>query len=354
MKTSGLYNDNLSVETAITLAAQKAGVEPPMMDGQFIYTCYSILNNLFDGLSNDGVNLWTRQRFMQNLIYGQAYYQLPTQIMDVMELTVASATRVFGSTGVAFSLNGNAALAFDGDTSTTCVCTATGSPPSVVNAYIGFNFNNTYPQAIKYIGIQSNTNSTYTLSVQYSYDGTLWLDAITNDVTTYYAGQIGWLCNPCPIAAPFWRVTETTGQTLALEELYFSIDNISKLMGQVANGDYEAYANKTIISSPSSYTLYREINPRVAVYPTPDLSSYQYLIYTAQVYIQKVTALYQVFYLPQRMNALIINTLAYNIALIKAPEKAALLKGDADLSYASAINEDTEKVPLQVYYEWAR
>ena len=354
MKTSGLYNDNLSVDTAITLAAQKAGVEPTIMKGQFVFTCYDILNNLFDGLANNGVNLWTRQRFMQSLTYGQAYYQLQTQIVDIMELTVASATRVFGNTGVPFSLNGDATLAFDGNTSTTCVCTATGTPPTVTNAYIGFNFNNTYPQAIKYIGIQSNTNSTYTLSVQYSFDNILWIDAITNDVSTYIQGQIGWLCNPCPLAAPYWRVTETTGQTLSLEELYFSIDNLSKLMGQVGNGDYEAYANKNTISTPSSYTLYREINPRVAVYPTPDLSTYQYLIYTAQVYIQKVTSLYQVFYLPQRMNALIINNLAYNIALIENPGKAGGLKMDADTSYLAAISEDTEKVPFQVYYEWVR
>ena len=281
MKTSGIYNANVSVDRLITQSSQMAGIEPPMMDSQFVNYCYDSLNTLFAGWTNDGVNLWTRQRFMQNLNYNQPYYQLQESIVDIMEMTVGSTTRVFGDTGTAFSLNGTAANAFDGNDATTCICTASDN----TNAYIGFYFDDTFDQSIKYIGIQSNTNTDYTLSVQYSFDGTIYLDAITNDTNSYIAGNISWLCNPCPIAAPYWRVTETTGATLALEELYFNVDSQSKLMGQVSNGDYEAYANKNTTGTPSSYTLYREINPKIALYPTPDLSTYQYLIYTAQVYI---------------------------------------------------------------------
>lgn len=351
IKTSGLYNDHLTVDAAITLASQKAGIEPPMMDGQHNYTCFNILNNLFDGWSNDGVNLWTRQRFMQNLVYGQAYYQLQESIMNLMELTVASITRVFGaSNGTAFSLNGVAANAFDGNTATVCTCTAVGD----TDPYIGFYFSETIPQSIKYIGIQSSTNSEYTISVQYSFDGSLYFDAITEDTNDYIAGQIGWLCNSCPIAAPYWRIVETTGATLAIEELYFSIDNLSKLMGAVSNGTYEAYANKNSASDPSSYTLYRDIKPKVAVYPVPTLATYQYLIYTAQVYIQVINSLYQVFYLPQRYNAAIISNLAYNLALINNPEKAPGLKMEADASYMAARMEDSEKVPLEITFEYVR
>lgn len=351
MKTSGISNDNLSVDTVLTLACQKAGIDAPTITKEIGVICINLLNTFFDSWANDGVNLWERQRFMQSLNLGQATYMVPPAAVDVMEVTVGNVIRIYQTTGAPFSLNGNAALAFDNNPATSCVCTAVGD----TDAYIGWNYNATYPQSIKYIGIQSNTNSTYTISIQYSYDGTLWRDAVTDQTNVYYAGQLQWICNQVPIAAPYWQIVETAGNTLSIQELYFCVDGNIRAIGQVSNGDYEVFATKNNLGTPSSYTLYRDINPYLSLYPTPDISgNVNVMIYTIQAYIQEVTAPYQLLDLPQRYNDAIINNLAYQIALVKNPEKAPSLQLLADYSYQVAKREDSEKVPLQVFYEWVR
>lgn len=344
MVTSNSYTFDMSLDNMIIEAYERIGIAGSQLTAQHAISAKNSLNLMFSDWNNRGVNLWMRQKFMQTLNWNQNTYSLPQGTVEILEMLYVQINRVLN--GTAFASSGIAQNAFDGNPATACT-------QNSINGNIGYNFGAGQQQAIKYIGIQSNANLNYTLTIQYSYDGTNWINAIVSPQSSaYIAGQIQWICNPIPVAAQYWRILETGGATLNIQELYFAIDNTSRVIGAIGIADYEAISNKTNYGTPTSYAMNKQINPYFYIYPTPSNNVNQYLVYNVERQIQDVNLLTQTTYIPNRFQEACVSNLALKLALKFAPEKYESLKPQALDAFIAASKEDEENVDLILSFNY--
>jgi len=333
------FGQTTLVETFVKDAFELCGITGSEISGLQADSALTSLNFLLSDWVNRGLNLFTEQKAMFQLNVGQPSYILAPYTVETTEVTASNNQRILG--GVAFSSSGGTAInAFDGNPSTSCTQTAP-------NGYISYTYPPGYTPAIYYIGIQSNSNTQYNLVFEYSYDGNVWLNSLTIGNTYYPFGQIIWAVASTPINAMAVRIRETGGQTLNLQEIYFSIPQTSRILTAISREEWTSYPNKQVQATTSSFYLDRQINPKLTLWPTPD-NSYQTIVFNQEIQIMDITALNQNIYIPQRFMNSCRFGLAADVALKFSPERALNLKRLADESYGIAALEDEEKVPLRI------
>lgn len=337
------YNfSQIQIQEIITEAYERCGLVGDVLDGNKKESAKRSLNLMLSEWVNKGINLWTIQKGMMNINAGQPSYSLPDGIVDIDLLTCAQTTRQLG--GTAFSSAGGIAQnAFDGNPNTACTQTAP-------NGYISYNYGGTQ-YAINYVGIQSNVNTTYTLTFEYSQDNITWFPVMVNGPQMFYKGQITWFVLPTSPNAFVWRVRETGGATLNVEEIYFDLANISLLMRRISREDYWAAPMKTQQAALPSFYVERTDTPVLYLYPVPD-TTYQYFIFTYISQMPDVNNYTEALGVPQRMLDAAIAGLAARVSLKFFPDKYELLRDEAKDSYELAASEDRERVPLRIQPNW--
>lgn len=339
MSTSGTYAfGNIQADDIIREAFERCGIVSDLLDGLKIQSALSSLNFMLSQWVNRGLNLWTIEKDMVQMNAGQSTYALPASTVDILELTAAQVNRLNLDGGVPLSNSGVAANAFDGNPATACTQTAP-------NGFIAWNYG--YAQSISYVGVQSNATASYTLSIQYSYDGLSWVDGNQAVTFVYPIGQAIWFVVPAPANASFWRILETGGATLNIQELYFSVPSVSRLMTRISREEYIAIANKSQQATASSYYVDRTRNPVLNLWPTPD-STYPFMIYNRARQVQDIGTLLNNVDAPQRFYEAIVSGLAASLAVKFAMDRYPILMDLAERSYSYAAREDTEKVPLRI------
>lgn len=340
MTTSGTYTfGDTPVDDIILDAFERCGILGPIVTGEQVKAAQRSLNLMFSEWVNRGLRLWTIQQGMITISPGQPFYQLPQACIDVLELTRAVTTRQLNGTPFS-SAGGTAEFAFDDNAATACTQTAP-------NGYISYDYGVDTVKCITYVGIQSNTTTDYTLEIEYSYDNVNWITAFSPGIQNYYKGQKVWWVLQAPVNARAWRIRETGGATLSIQELYFDVPNYSTLMSRISRSDYAAIPNKLQRSAPSSYYVDRTVIPTLTIWPTPD-SSYRYLIFNYMRQIQDVSELVQTINAPQRFLDAVAAGLAARLALKFAPDRYDTLAAIAQEAYLSASYEDRERVPMRI------
>lgn len=337
------YNfSQIPIHEIITEAYERCGLITDLTEGNKRKSALRSLNLLLSEWVNKGINLWTIEKAMMDINPGQSSYELPTGIVDIDFLTCAQTTRQLDGTAYS-SAGGDAANAFDGNTSTACTQTAP-------DGYISYNYGSTQ-YAINYVGIQSEVNTTYTLTFEYSQDNVTWFPVMENGPQLFYKGIISWFVLPVSPNAYYWRVRETGGGTLNVQEIYFDLASISLLMRRISREDYWAAPQKTQQAALPSFYVQRTTTPILYLYPVPD-DTYQYFIYTYIRQMPDVVNYTDTLGIPQRMLDAAIAGLAARVALKFFPEKYQLLKDVADEAYDIAASEDEERVPLRIQPNW--
>jgi hypothetical protein len=345
---------NVTANEIIIESFERIGLTLPELVGNPLISAINSLNILLTDWAKYN-NLYSIQPFMVNLTTGQKSYQLPIGTADVpeREVSIANITRQLG--GVASSSSGVAQNAFDGNSTTSCTQTAS-------NGYIAYNFNNNPGFALDYIGIQSNTTQQYTLAIEYSFDNSNWINIYpvinnqnppTTGLQTYLAGQQVWYVNKVAQLAPYWRIRETNGATLDIQELYFCTHNISRQISLLSRSQYLGIATKDLTGSVSSYLLNRDINPSIILWPVPDGKlDYPYLILNLKVLSPQIIYLTDILNIPNRFYEAFCANLALKLAqkdkimgIEISPDKMANLMQSAVKSMEDIEQEDTEHAP---------
>lgn len=174
----------------------------------------------------------------------------PDYLQGVIELQ--NTIRAIGGTPFS-SAGGIAENAFDGSSATSCTQT---SP----DGNISYNFYQ--GTGVKWVGIQSNVTTQYTLVVEFSYNNVMWTRAFVIPPQTFQAGQLTWFTAQGYWVGNMWRVREMGGATLDMQEIYFNVDEEEFFMnGAPPNATYitklvePALPNSQAISSLSSGVL---------------------------------------------------------------------------------------------------
>lgn len=354
MSTSETYNF-CSPESRVLIddAYERIGILTPLIDREKIISAQRSINFILQHWPNQGKNLWAIREAMIGLQPNQNTYSIPTNAIDLKTVALRESTRnVFNNGSPSSSAGGVAANAFDGDTST--VCTQVSS-----NGNISYTWDieqaDDFEVAISLVGIQSNATTNYTLVCEYSTDfGATWNTALSIPVQSYPKGVTQWFSIDVPTNSVSFRVRETGGATLNIQELYFNNSTQDKIISRFSETDYNSQVNKNESGTPSSFYVDRQITPILKVWPVP-YAAYQVLYFSYWESLQDVGAMTDVAEVPARFLEALCSALAYKLAIknsevITNPiEKIGILKAEADQTFREATDSDRERVPTRIY-----
>lgn len=137
----------------------------------------------------------------------------PGPMFNVVPLKLEDTGRALGGTPYS-SAGGIPANAFDDNPLTAC----TQDAP---NGNIYYNF---YRRAgVQFVGIQSRPEREYSLTIEFSFNMTQWNYSSKIPTQVYPASTLVWFEIPNQASGTVWRVRETGGSILDLEEIYFNI-----------------------------------------------------------------------------------------------------------------------------------
>lgn len=323
------------VDEVITESYRRIGIVGSVISGEQLDEARNSLNFMFASWVNPGLDLWLRQKFILPLVAGQSTYSLPEGGIDALEVTIANPTRMLGGTA-STSASGTAANAFDGLLTTTCTQTST-------DGIITYTFPT--PTVINYALIYTYVQSTYSIAVQYSLDGTKWFDAAVIPTQVYNVDIPVTVCLKTPVKATYWRIKETGGATLNIAELYLMQDNTSRTITVISASEYQYFTNKGLISTPSSYWVNRQLEtPAIVLWPAPVITNWPYLIYNVKMNYADINSFTDNFEVPKQYLDAVASGLTARLAEKFKPELYAEKQVIAESSYNKAVAQGTERV----------
>lgn len=293
---------------------------------------------------------WVRKRRMFNLVLGQSQYDLPREITRIVDVCASNPTRLNTGGTATSSAGGVAANCFNPQSSVGCTQVS-------INGSIEYDYGVGNANAIQYIGITVLPDQAdYTLNLEYSFDNINWQTALATPLTRYYANNITWFVIESSHAARAWRIKETAGQTLSINQIYFDVPSVSGpgnlYMLGLSYTEYMQIPITNINQTTTSYFFNAQNDPYITFWPspgtTPQLTQYSAVIYTGYFYMADATNLFDSPDMPQRFYEALTSALAARIAQKFAPDKYASLRAQADSSFQIACLTDYENVSLRI------
>ena len=293
---------------------------------------------------------WTRKRKMLSMYVGQPIYKLPINITRIVDVSAIQPTRLNTGGTATSSAGGVAANCFDA--TATAGCTQ-GSP----DGYISYDYGVGNAYSIQYVGITPLASQIdYTLAIEYSFDNTNWHLSEQTPATTYFADQIQWFVLENSLNARSWRIRETAGATLAIQQIYFSQPSTTRTgdryMQALSYTEWMQIPSKQNTGFPSAYFFNAQIQPTLTMWPvlgsTAASNQFTAILYTAYQYSQDVVRLFQTFDIPQRFYDALVAGISKRLAQKFDPARLQEAKSYADEAFQLATLTDYENVTLRV------
>ena len=351
---------DIPVDSIVREAFDLCGKISDEVSGYEKQSALNSLNYIFAEWANQGVNLFAIESSVIALVNGQNAYAMPAGLVDITEMTCAQFTRPLNGTA-ASSAGGVAQNCFDplategceqtepnGNISFHYVAIPTPTPPPYFPPQPQ-PLNANPPYQIYYVGIQAQgpDPSIYTLVIEYSNNNQDWFTALETNPTTYYAGIPVWYSLTFPGNGFYWRVRETGGATLWLNQIYFSMPKNSYYMKRISREVYTSVPNKTTTGGLGTWYLDREKDPILYLWPTPDVS-FPYLVFNYMQEIPDVLKFSDTLYVPKRYMKAVSSTLAAEMASKFYKDQFQMLDAKAQRSYQIAAAEDSERADMHI------
>lgn len=352
--TSGTYNfQSIQVEIIIREAFERIGILGEFVESLKLDSARRSINFLLLSWMDKTINLWTLQSTYLPLVTGQRQYELPNIVSNIIQANLRTSTRQLDGTPQTNTTNtydnaggGNAANAFDGNSTTACTQNAVNGNISYDFGYLAPNLTNA-TQYITFIGIQSNSDTLYSIVVEYSQDTINWSSLFTITPQDFITGVNAWFDVPTPILARAYRIRETGGATLDIQEIYFNNNTVDFAISDVSKYEYNTYPNKYLQSRPSVYYLDRQITPILNLWPTPS-PQYNCLFYSYKKMMQDVGLYTQTIEIPSRFYPALVWGLSWQLALKFKPDIADMMEAKYEQSFNTATSEDSESINISI------
>jgi len=342
--TSGSYSfDSIKGELIIRKAYELIGMPLSLVTAEQYDSALKIVNFILSDWTNSNVNLWTLKLNPVFLTPGQASYTLPSNIQKVFQVFLRCNVRQnFGGTPGNDGYGGIASYAFDGNLLTRCSQTQQ-------NGSISYDYGEGVTKQISIIGIQSYvSNRPYSLILEASQDMINWFTAFTAPpLYPYKAHVISWFYVPDPIYARGYRIRETGGYTLDIEELYFNSIGQDTTMSEISRYEYLSYPNKSQIGRPTIYYVDYLRTPSLYIWQTASVM-YNLIMYSGQSSIETLENYTESIDIPPYFYTPLIYGLASMLAAQYAPEKEEGLKMRYQETLNPAVINNTTEVPLKL------
>jgi len=342
LPTSGTFNfQSIQIELIIREAYERIGILGEFVEPQKLESAKRSIDLLLLDWMNKSINLWTLRTAYLGLVTGQGQYILPQTVSDIFQVNLRTSTRQLN--GTPGSSAGTAADAFDGNPLTSC-----DQNPNI-NGNISYDYGANVTQQINFIAVTSQVTRVYTLNVETSADNATWTLLQSIPAQSVAANVNYWFDIIAPIDARYYRIIETGGAVLNIQELYFNNNVLDTPISNVSKDEYLTYPNKKLQTRPSVYYLDRTITPILNIWSTPS-SLYNCIQYSYKQMIQDSGGFYSYgLEIPSRFYPALIWGLSYQLALKFNPQSAAMLKSEYEESFNIATKEDSESVNISIY-----
>jgi hypothetical protein len=338
LPTSGTYNfQSIQIELLIREAFENIGIFGEFVESQKLDSAKRSIDLLMLEWMSKSVNLWTLEYDYMPLVTSQAQYTLPEPISDIVQINLRTSTRQLNGTPA--SSAGNAAYAFDGNPNTYC--------DAGVNGNISYDYGAGVTQQINFVGITSQTTTLYTLLVESSSDTMAWTTLFTIPAQTFTAGINVWFDILTPINTRAYRIRETNGSTLSIQELYFNNNIYDMPISEVSREEYFTYPNKQLQGRPSVYYINRLITPILYIWPVPN-SYYNCIQVNYKEMIQDAGNYTNTLQIPARFYPALVNGLSWKLAIKFNPQMAQMFQAEYEKSFNIATVEDSENTPISI------
>lgn len=342
--TSGTVGQTqIDVVKFIEHAARRAGGLATTIAGEQLDAARESLYFFLSHLSNKGVNLWCIENTLLGLYPQQAKYDTPVGTVDLLSAFYRTMTRPEGN---ASASGGTAEFAFDSDIETTC---NTGG----ANGNISIDYGIDNDQFISTAGILPRVGGSFSPVIEASADGITWTTVYSYGAITLTANVWNWVDLDPSTQKQYWRLRETAGGTLNIEELYFGTAPQEIPMYRMNLDDYTNLPNKSFTSESRSlqFWLDRKMDdPVLNVWPVP-LNTFDLLSIWRHRHIMDVGSLTNLIEIPQRWGEAILNGLAYKVSLELPnidPARRAELKALANETYMEVADEERDHSPIKL------
>jgi hypothetical protein len=303
---------------------------------------YFILSNLI----NQGVNYWCVSKEVYGLYPDQYEYLLPVGGNDVLNVLYRLMQRPTpNGTGSYYSSSGNVGLAFDNDITTSDVQTAP-------NGYIAVNYGLNNAIYAGSIGILPNVSGSFHILLEWSNDGVNWTTLQDTGVVQWEYQTWLWYDIDPGVTAQYYRMRETSGNTLNVAEFYVGNLSTEVTMARLNRDDYTNLPNKNFTANQPYQFWFNRTIPQgtITLWPTPSDPFVQMTVwYSRQV--MDVGDLDDSIEIPQYFYQAIQLMLAHQMSMILPGvdlQRIAYLEGQAEKSFTLAETENRDKSPI--YY----
>ncbi len=347
--TSSTYNfQSLENDELITECFERIGISGEQLVPIKLNSAKRSLNLLLLDWINKSTNLWTLNSAYLSLNTGQSKYLLNSTITDILQVNLRSFSRQLN--GVAATSNGGvAANAFDDDLATACTQNA-------VNGNISYDYGLNVTRTINFVGIRSNFSRPYNIVVEYSVDNVNWLALLIIPPKLFTIGVTEWFDIITPVNAREYRIRETGGAILDIQEIYFTNNIMDLKLSPVSRDTYLSFSQKFVQGRPSCYYFDKQISPVLTIW-YPPTKEYQVLQYSYINIMQDAGGFYNVADVPSRMYPALTWGLTWMLAVKYNPAIAAEMKNEYEQAFSMATANDSENVDLTIgvdigsYYE---
>lgn len=348
MATSNSYTFgvNAKLDDLFREAFENIGIIQNELTGLQIKSAIYSANLELSSWPGKGLNLFTVKPSMVSLMPFQSTYLLPINAVRIpyQECAITQPVRL-NIGGTAFSSAGGvAANCFDPTTTAGCIQTTP-------NGYISYDYGNNNSNCILYVGVNSLLQSFYTLTVDYSIDNVNWNTVFIAPTQEYFPGVVQWLVLQFSPPARYWRIRETKGATLQIQQIYFSIPNVNqtnRIIQPLSRFQYLAMqTTQTTSDTLTGYYLDLAAQPILVGYPIPNTPGYN-LLFNLITFPQDVVYMFQSVQVPQKFMDALAKGLADRLAFKFKPEKLVITTPAAQEAYRLAAAMDFENVPLNI------
>lgn len=350
---SGTYNfQSLENDDLILECFERIGFAGDQLVPVQLQSARRSLNFLLLDWISKSINLWTINKEYLPLNTGQSRYTLSTSITDILEVLQRTFTRQLNGTAQSNTTNtydgaggGNPLLAFDNNFSTSCVQNA-------ADGNISYTYGAGNTQTITFIGVRSNTNTSYNLVVEYSNDNATWLP-LNVDWTHPYSYETGvtrWVDVVTPVAAMTYRIREIGGATLDIQEIYFGNSTIDLRITPISRDTYLSYSQKYLQGRPTTYYFDKSLTPNINIWPTAS-NDYLVLQYSFVRTMYDAGEFYNTTSVPARMYPALAAGLTWMLSVKYKPEIADVFKTQYDEVFTLATANDSENVDMTIGYD---
>ena len=346
MSTSGTVGlTTVTVQNLIDDAARASG---KLAEELTVEQVQSIKRNLFyllASLINRGIQYFAIKKTVIGLQADRYVYDLPVGSNDALNVLYRTLNRPTGD--YATSAGGQVADAFDADTATFCQQTS-------ANGNISVNYGTGNPVYIGSIGIlpyvSGGGSAVWTITLEYSYDNTVWSTLENVGTTTVTDNQWKWVDITTGQDAIAYRVRASGGTTLALREFYLGNNSLEVQMARLNRDDYTNLPNKNFTANqPYQFWFNRTIPvPSLYLWPVPSDSFVQMTVwYSAQ--IEDIGALSGQLAIPDRWLLAISSMLAHRVSMVMPQVEVGriqYLEVQAEKNFNAAEQEERDKSPI--------